>query len=486
VLKWIFNSCFAYLLLFHPVLYGQAPRDVPFYATDAGNIREQLADQTAASILAKFHEPEQFDKPAKKAYAAERERMQLKTTEEIRKRAVTDDVLWPFLKNKLQTIIAANPQASGTRVILVANPTPNAYSVGDGTIIVYTGLLAGLEHEDQIVFVLCHEISHYLLQHSTRGLVRHIQTLYGKEFRDKVKAVDAEEFNKNEHLERILKTVFFNSRYHSRDFERQADSLAYRLYTKTTCVPEQVRRMMQVFEFIDEPLRDTVIHLDTQFGCGQYPFQPQWLSKRAGSVWADAKARRIAAEKPELDSMSTHPDWKNRLIWIDEMSGKTPGTPSSPAASTAYAQIQYLSVLETVEAWFDHERFDRSLYYALLYGRQYPSCAYLKAMKSLSINGLYTHSLEHKLATVLSQPSPDFPEKYNAYLSFLNNLRLKNFLGLQQCGMQDLASDHSEYGLLAAYQLAEARTDKAGMLRAKTEYLQQYRKGRFAEFFKSE
>ncbi|MBK8191903.1 MAG: M48 family metalloprotease [Lewinellaceae bacterium] len=83
----------------------------------------------------------------------------------------------------------------------------------------YCGLLAGLENEDQLAFVLCHEIAHYLLEHATKGLVREIATFHDKAFKAKVKAANKQEFNRNEQLANIYKNVLFKSRYHRRDLE---------------------------------------------------------------------------------------------------------------------------------------------------------------------------------------------------------------------------------------------------------------------------
>ena len=89
--------------------------------------------------------------------------------------ALFDDVLFPFLKSVHAKIVAANPDLAATAVILTSEPVPNAFSVGDGTLVVYTGLISELDNEDQLAFVLCHELAHYALHHATRQLVQEIE-----------------------------------------------------------------------------------------------------------------------------------------------------------------------------------------------------------------------------------------------------------------------------------------------------------------------
>jgi len=478
--------CLAFLLFFNAALPAQALRNVPYYSAGTAEVRDKLAEETAASVRAKFQEPEQFNKEAKKAYQDQRERMALNVSEEIRQSAIPDDALWPFIKMTHAAIVAANPESAGTKIILEIDPTPNAFSIGEGTIIVYSGLLAGLENEDQLAFVLCHEIAHFLLEHATKGLVRQVKTFHSKEFKDKVKAVNAQEYNRSEHIENMFKNVLFNSRYHHRDLERQADSLAYILFLKTPYAPAQAQRLMQLFEYMDEPLRDSVLRLENHFGCAGYTFQAHWLEKSHGSVWTGAKTLSDAAEKPMQDSMRTHPDWKNRMQWIEEMSKTTPaGITTTAGVDNSYAPIKFMSIVESVEAWFNMERYDQALYFAVQYQNVYPDCSYFKEIQALSLYGLYAHSKDHTLATVLAESSPDYPDKYNRFLDFLNNLRLKDLLALQNCSAKALEEGKTEYGLLAAYYIALAQEDNGNMNSVRREYLANYRKGRFAEFFRN-
>jgi Peptidase family M48 len=474
---------FPIFLFYCSALFGQSIRTTPYYNAATTSLREKLAEEAAVSIRAAFRTPEKFDKEAQKDYETSRENIVSDVTEQIKNSAIPDDALWAFVKKTHAVIVAANPEAASTKVILSINPTPNAFSIGDGTIMVYNGLLAGLENEDQLAFVLCHEIAHFLLEHSTKGLVKRIQTYHSKEFKSKVAAASKQEFNRIEQLENIYKSAALNSRYHHRDLERQADSLAYRLFVKTAYDPLQAQRLIQLFEFIDEPMRDTVVQLETRFGCTEFPFKTTWLDQGGGSVWSAAQAERIRIEKPMEDSLRTHPDWRNRLQWLEEMTGKKLPT-GALQTDSVYAKIRFLSALECVEAWFDVERYDRSLYYALQYEKVYPACGYFREIQALSLYGLYEHSKEHSLADVLSQRSPDHPEQYNRYLDFLNNLRLKEILGLQTCSTQALPAKNTEYALLGAYCLAKAREDTGAMVAAKKEYVSAYRNGRFLAFFK--
>ena len=61
---------------------------------------------------------------------------------------------------------------------------------------------------------------------------------------------------------------------------------------------------------------------------------------------------------------------------------------------------------------------------------------------------------------------------------------MKELLALAECSLTQLPNDKGEYGLLAAYQLAKAKEDRAAANTTKKEYLSRFKNGRFVDYFK--
>jgi len=53
--------------------------------------------------------------------------------------------------------------------IVVEDPTPNAFALPDGTVVVHTGILARMENEAQLAAVLGHELAHVTQRHYVRA-----------------------------------------------------------------------------------------------------------------------------------------------------------------------------------------------------------------------------------------------------------------------------------------------------------------------------
>lgn len=484
--KYLFQFIFLFLLeSTNPSLLLAQKNHAPHFSTNDSLIRLQLAEQTASSIQASFLPPTRFNKVMKNDYLKKRDNIVKEVSTEIAQLAIPDAILLPFLEKVHKEIIAENPFLKNTQVILLANPTPNAYSIGNGTFVVHVGLLAGLENEDQLAFVLCHEIAHYVLAHTTKDIEEQVEQLNSKAFKEKIKKLEALEYNRSEQIEAAFQNMIFNNRYHSRNHERQADSLAYYLYTRTKYETRQSERLMEVFGNIDEPFRDSIIHFDTRFGCPQQPFYANWLAKDNGSIWEDAQKAVNEAKKVYRDSISTHPDWQKRLLWLRALIKIVPQPKSITTKNDInYANIRYQAAIESVAAWASFGRYDRVLFLALQYQNVYPECHYFKEMECWALYQLYQYTKNHEEAKVLAQSADKYPEKYNQFLDFLNTLRMKELLGLANCSAAQLPKEKGEYGLLATYYLALEKEDKATADSLKKEYNIKFTNGKFAVFFK--
>jgi Zn-dependent protease with chaperone function len=459
-------------------LEGQHAMQVPFFRSGAEKSCAAAIEKIKQSIQKQFAVPAHFGKEAKKIYEERRRQIEEDLAGIINQHAIYDDVLWPFVKNVHDKIIAANPNIGLTQVILTNNPTPNAFSVGDGTLVVYTGLLSELQNEDQLAFVLCHEIAHFVLRHATKQLVQNIEYTQSAAFKAQIKKVETAEFNRSALLEALFKNLRFQASYHHRDLERQADSLAYRLFLNTAYDSDQAIQLMEVFEVIDAP-RDSALQLKQHFGCAQYPFQTKWTEREAESIWSAAVAAQTEGRKALADSLRTHPDSRKRLHWIAEMAKET-NPPKRAPLEAGYAEIRFLSTLENVHAWYEIERYDRTVYWALLGQSAYPESAFFKNMLCLSLSGLFRHSKQHSLSEVLDQPSPYYEDKFNELLVLLNRLRLKDLSALQACFAPPQAEAENEYGLFAAYCYAQDTENREQINTLGRIYLKQYPKGRFA------
>ena len=84
---------------------------------------------------------------------------------------VNDPLLFDYLKNLLYELVGHSElQDRRIDLVVIDNPTINAFAVPGGVIGVHNGLLVWAETEDELATVLAHEIAHLSQRHFSRGV----------------------------------------------------------------------------------------------------------------------------------------------------------------------------------------------------------------------------------------------------------------------------------------------------------------------------
>src|SRR5258706_2204376 len=126
-------------------------------------------------------------------------------------RTVTSPEAHAYLQSITQKIIAANPELKGTdaRVVFSRDWWPNAVSMGDGTIAINAGLVIYMNNEAELVFVLCHELSHYYLGHTQKAIKKYVETISSDAYQSELRRLSKTTYGANKQLEELAKSMSF-------------------------------------------------------------------------------------------------------------------------------------------------------------------------------------------------------------------------------------------------------------------------------------
>ena len=122
-------------------------------------------------------------------------------------------------------------------VFVVKSPVANAFAHQRGVILVNTGLIARLETEAQLAFILCHEIAHLMLEHNQAIYLKTKDLQYGRG-----------EYRKQSISDRLLTRSAY-----SRENETEADIEGLKLYLKTGYSFDNIAEVFSLLETAGEP-----------------------------------------------------------------------------------------------------------------------------------------------------------------------------------------------------------------------------------------
>jgi|GEM_PF-287085 len=345
-----------------------------------------------------------------------------------------------YLDTLLYKIVDANPilKASPFHCYFSRSYIPNASYIGEGVILFNMGLFDRLDDESQVVFILCHEIAHYILKHQENSMEKYVMTMNSAEVQSQLRKIKGTEYHQKQQLEQLVKGLSFDSRRHSRDHEAQADSMGVELMRHTGFDLSGALTTLALLDGIDRVSFDTEAGLRRTFDASAYPFKRKWLYKEEGLLGGHAHV----AETEISDSLKTHPSCPLRIKLLTPLveSGVNGGGSGAADAgkrgrsylvdSVKFAMLKESFRYETIEYAFVSGEYTESLFLTLQLLKDRPSDIYLITQTGRVLNGLYQAQKAHRLSKVADLPSPDYPSNYNLLLQFVQNLYLEDIASL--------------------------------------------------------
>jgi predicted metal-dependent hydrolase len=332
-----------------------------------------------------------------------------------------------YLQLLFNEILKSNAalRLSEARVAFARTWWPNASSMGEGTIIFNIGLFHKLKNESQAAFVICHELAHLYLNHSNNAIATYVNTIHSDEFQKELKKISQSQYQQNQQLENLVKTMAFGSRRHSREHEAEADSLALEWMKNTSFDVRESLTCLSLLDTVDRDKYNIAPPLNRTFNFKEYPFQERWV-KEEQSLFNALAASSEAEAKKEQDSLKTHPDCSIR---VSKLAGRVQQYYSSSSRAFVvdeklFRQLQSDFDYEIIDYCYRTDNVSRSLYYTLQMLQVQPDNTWLITNTGRCINKLFTAQKNHTLTQITDLPSPYNEKNYNALLHFIQRVRL--------------------------------------------------------------
>lgn len=353
----------------------------------------------------------------------------------------------PEIDAYLQGILAEICQSNSDipkdriRLFLSKDPSPNASSVGEGSILLNVGLLPALENESQLAAVLCHEIAHFTLDHANVSIEKSALQLFDRQTKRELNKPTGNLYASKQRRLRFLKSLAFERRRYDREQEKQADELGLRYLLNTRYNAVQVLRALTLSDSAGAEAAGLQIPFEHVFGTPEFPFQPKWLAQE------DLMNLNYQKDDPDADSLSTHPAYEQRIEGLKHLiAQQNQGVDN--LQNLPFQVVADACELEIPRSYFFFEDYGTCLYESLKLLEKHPRHATLHGLMGRCFFEIYQLTQAHKLSSAVEMPAAGQPPQYRQVLQFIHNLRLAELANLNYHFLKknkDLFLDDEEF-----------------------------------------
>lgn len=278
-------------------------------------------------------------------------------------RVLYGDPLTLMLNRIADTLFCNYPELrKSIRIYTLKSPEVNAFMTGQGMMFVTTGLLAQVENESQLAFIIGHEAIHYYKNHSWESITKKNKK------RDSKSNADQE----------MIDFVRYHNRSH--EMENEADALCLEMfYSKSPYVQNTVDGVFDVLQYGYLPFDEIVIdtnYFDTKY----FHFSSDYFLQTVAP---------ITARDDYDDTKSTHPNLLKRRTACEQiLSGRKGGQPFVTTTAQEFSNLRDLARLECIRQDLIYSNFTRALYNSLVMLRYMPDNIYLAKAKAEALYGV--------------------------------------------------------------------------------------------------
>jgi len=323
-----------------------------------------------------------------------------------------------YLKSLLDRLRKHNSLPDNIVLDFSRRVTPNAYSVGEGTVVIHLELLEYLENEDQLMAVLAHELSHYILDHLGNSYGEYVRYITSPAYKNEVRNLYKSRYGRTEKAEEMLEHILYSRMHKSRKQELEADSLGLILYRRAGYPPDEFFRLMEILDSVDEE-KDILTRdfLREWFNTPSQPFDENWF-------YVEDYSDYVYHTDEKADSLKTHPEMGIRLSKIKELNKRLniPYT-EKPAADPAFNEWKRRALYEKPLNLYLQKKYGGALYHTLKLLQKYPDDPFLLKMFVLS----FEHLTRAKKELALSRYVPPYNPRIHSdgeklFIHFIHNM----------------------------------------------------------------
>jgi len=279
-----------------------------------------------------------------------------------------NDSITRYIESVAKKLLKNNPGLyEQFRFYTLRTSEVNSFCTSDGAVFVTQGLLAQLENEAQLAFVLSHELIHFLKKHAINAYVKDEQI--------------KNERGNYQDIESQKKELLMSS--YSRENEAESDSLGFlNIYSKSGYKLEAAISIFNVLLYSDLPI-DEIPFNKSFFEGSEYHFPDEYTLK---------EVKKISTIEDINDEKLSHPNIKKRKLMIKKLIKDKSKGELYLVSKERFDQIKKINQYDLSSLYILDRDYGSAIYNSYILLKKDPQDNYLKETIAESLYYIYKYS----------------------------------------------------------------------------------------------
>lgn len=332
---------------------------------------------------------------------------------------ISDEKTNDYLKELLDEVLSKNNiDKKDYRILLSKDSDFNAHNIGDGTIVINYGLFLIVENEDELVFVISHEIGHQYLNHVKSEIETFAELSTSDEIIKKTNEIRKQKYNKATLANDLLKNIKYQNYSLRRKKEIAADSIGYNFYKRTQRNAKYAISLLSKLDKSDiEKDSLTINDYKLIFEKDEFKLKLKYFESEA-SVFQKYDFNNNF----NTDSLKTHPACNVRIQLLNKKeNNQSDGYKRSPF----FDLIKSNCVFQNLINLYSKKEFGLCLYESLKCYIKDKNNINLNEIISLSLNEIYKSKSNYTINRYIpTTDKKNNSQSLNRFIDFINNIKI--------------------------------------------------------------
>ena len=326
----------------------------------------------------------------------------------------------PYVQGLFNEILTKNNiNATDYKILLSKDSEVNAANFGNGIFVLNYGMFLAVDNEDELTFVISHEIGHQFLNHVKNQIENFAKISTSEEIIKKTKEIEKQKFGKATKANDLLKTIAYQNYNQRRKKEIAADSLGLVFYKKTLRNPRAAMTILAKLDTVDDEKDSlTVNDYKAVFEHNDFKIKNRYFEEE------ESLFKQYDGEKrTQIDSLKSHPDCTTRVKLIQNMIQNP--LQEKVTDCKFFSEIKEHSINQNLFNLYSQKQYGTSLYETLKLYKKNKTNVFYKSIIYLNLQKIYK-SREHYTINryVQSYDKKHNTTSENRFITFINNIKM--------------------------------------------------------------